>query len=814
MKKYDASPKSLEQLLINDRLRFVIPTYQRPYVWDTEEILKFLENVYDAFLTRQAIYFIGNIYVSESIGIDETDRNNTHNVIDGQQRFITLWLIAFVFKQNNIVSPLSSFLTNAEDLRLGFTIRSEVVEYLNALLERGTYVVEDTSEFIEFIAKGLKTIEGFLNSKVDRNEQTGLADFFYKNVVFIYNIAPANTDLNSLFTALGNSGIQLEQTDILKAQLLKHSGDREYYSKIWEACENMEDYFERNILAVFPTIDKNCDLKSAVDVVEKVLMGQKQMITNATNVKYGKTIAEIAIGDVITNSSNAITNVRKGQCRSIIPFSVLLLHAYRIFRRGGKGDFNQSFDRKNLIELFEELIKEQDVVPAFLDLLWQVRFVFDKFVVKWRFDSEAIDEGADEEEMLRLTSVNTASARENIAFSNASMLQTVLYFTGSYNQQYWLTPYLFYLLQHSDGEIQMIDELEKIDNLMLPGGDKMKISWELMSEGERNKKVESMTEKMGQNLGTGFKHYWFYKLEYILWEGWDRADAKFKNYRITSKNSIEHVFPQHHEFEIELESNSNDWLNSFGNLGLLSVGQNSSYSNKSIVKKKDDFNKKEKYDSLKLAKIYSLESMFNWNTKEAEVKEMKLHIENHQKDMLALIASHYQGVAKNINNVNIANEVESSCVSSDINSNRQTSPDEVLAEFKNKLIDVSENLKLKIDFSEHDNLLGTKDKGFWFYRDEWKYCIYFYFGQKRKNLYVCVDHKVEQNPCDMDIQKKIEDSFKEFFIEQKSSFHNSKMWEENFEIWDRTSWDDVLHVIPFHVTEWSRKILNKLDEMN
>lgn len=49
--------------------------------------------------------------------------------------------------------------------------------------------------------------------------------------------------------------MQLEQTDIVKANLLKCIDEKVLYSKIWEACENMNNFFERNVRDSFPKTD-------------------------------------------------------------------------------------------------------------------------------------------------------------------------------------------------------------------------------------------------------------------------------------------------------------------------------------------------------------------------------------------------------------------------------------------------------------------------------------------------------------------------------------------------------------------------------
>jgi hypothetical protein len=167
---------------------------------------------------------------------------------------------------------------------------------------------------------------------------------------------------------------------------------------------------------------------------------------------------------------------------------------------------------------------------------------------------------------------------------------------------------------------------------MLPG-DKKEISLELISQVKRNERIElNVLSTINEPLGTSFPHYWFYKLEYLLWKTWDKNDSRAKKFRITSKNSVEHVFPQKHEFGNKLASSEFDWLNSFGNLGLLSVGENSSYNNQDVRKKKVDFDNKSTYDSLKLAIIYSSQDINSWETE---------NIKKHQDEMIAIFKQHY-----------------------------------------------------------------------------------------------------------------------------------------------------------------------------
>ncbi len=634
----------------NKNIRFIIPAYQRPYVWGKEEIYKFLEDIYSAHSQSNESYFIGNIYVSR------TNNANIFEVVDGQQRFTTFWLISLALKKIDASTSFvtTRFLTVDNLLRLNFSIRSQVSQYLLELLNNENIylgsVKPESDEFLKYIAEGIETIKGFL--QVEETRKDGglerLSNFIFTKVQFVFNVAPEHTDLNSLFTSLGSSGIQLEQTDILKALLLKKVENKVSLSKLWESCENMNQYFEDNIKDCFGA---NYDLSKILSTTFSEF--SKPFFENSNEPKNeedtssrGQTILEIINGenDKFNEEENKINEkLNENKCRSIIPFSVLLLHTYRIFRWNStseniKTDFNIPFDKKNLLEIFTDLINENDDVSnekisKFFKLLFQIRYVFDKHVIKWTKSNNDEDE-YDDDEMLRLTSIqknDNGLTRYLKAISPLSQLQSVLYFTGNYNQQFWLTPFLDYLINNEEATQDVILEaLEKIDNQMLPG-EKKAISWTLLHPKNRNRTVDNIKEKasLEKSFGTGFNHYWFYKLEYLLWKEWDKNDDRIKGYRITSKNSIEHVFPQNHEFGLELDKS---WLNSFGNLGLISVGQNSSYSNQDVRKKQIDFNDKKTYDSLKLAKIYTSKILNDWHIDD---------IKKHQAEMIDLFEEHY-----------------------------------------------------------------------------------------------------------------------------------------------------------------------------
>lgn len=636
---FKTEPFSIKKI-VDEKYHFIIPSYQRPYVWGELEIVKLIEDVFNFFQNKQKneFYFVGNTYV-----INKTQ--GLFEIIDGQQRFTTFWLLAFVCKKLGIDSDITHFIEFEKDkktaIRLDFDIRVEVHDYLVGLYtntETSLSAKNDDKPFLIHIERAIKIIENEFNKPEYRENLKELADYLYNNVIFIFNEAPQNTDLNSLFTALGNSGVQLQQSDILKSRILSQLNpeDRLKFGKIWECCEDMNQYFEKNVSEVFEFDRTNLKIDSFSEFNDEIFT-LKNSTDNNSELKSesGVTIQQIIESNEQLNDnevSKKESDDTEQKAESIISFNLFLIHCYRIYLKlNYKEDLTHYIQPENLLDTIK--IENLDA-EEFIKLMWQLRYIFDKEVVKWRFAEEAF---GNDQKILLLTKVRettdknkTYFSREDQAYSELQMLQSVLYFTGGYKTQYWLTPFLYHLLINQ--EIDSLQLLESIDNYMTPGSGLEK-SKELLMDYQ-NKELNLNFDEILSNPKNGsfhYPHYWFYKLEYILWKEFEnREDPKFKNYRITAKNSIEHVLAQNEEFGNKLDI---EHLHSFGNLALLSVGQNSSYSNQGILKKRVDFNSKPTYDSLKLELIYdSFDENDLWN-------EEKIRI--HKKDMIDKLNKHY-----------------------------------------------------------------------------------------------------------------------------------------------------------------------------
>ena len=636
---------------------FLIPSYQRPYVWSNEDVIKLFDDIKEAFLGDEESYFIGSALSARC----NSNGREVYELIDGQQRTTTLMLISIAFKAVGIKSSLALVSVLGDQPRLAFEIRDSVRNLLGSYagietLARPGAEEINNDEYLKPLDANLTVLKQQVNKlKADTTFDLGaFSEYIYTRVTWVNNIVPATMDLNRLFSSMNTAGIQLEPVDLLKARLLQkiRSGKR-LYSRIWEACEHLENYFERNLRQLFPDAGWNSleykDIRKFNPLVFEV------KLASGSGDNKGKTLAmllsEVNAGDAPENASEPELNDAQADiedetvyCRSIVGFELLLIHALRIFcARNGWDDLEPRIKAGNLLACFGVLLQqEEDIIKSFIEFLWQVRFQFDSWVVKW------VEHDDREDPQLRLTSIARALSKNNYYINRTArelselvQLQAVRNFTGDRSAQYWLTAFLARLVDNPDmNEEQVLSILETLDNQMSLTTETQKEASFKIAKAEPPAVDEWLIQEVyfDNPIGTAFEHYWFQKLEYLLWKSGDKNDEKLKRYRITSKNSVEHVHPQNEEYKNEMAQNA---LDAFGNLVLLSPGENSSYSNQTVLKKKADFESKPRYDSLKLKAIFDLH-------RDAGGKWTDEQIAIHQKRMVAVLRQHYQeGVGNN-----------------------------------------------------------------------------------------------------------------------------------------------------------------------
>lgn len=251
---------------------FNIPEYQRPYVWGEEQIVALLEDISKAMdndMTKE--YFLGCMIWNTRY--DKSNKNLEYiyqDILDGQQRFITLFLLHGVIRDISVEVKLKDsvqkkLVQEADDYnniparnRIEFEIRDDKVFLDKYIIEmNGTLNINEimeiaenakTSSSVRSMAFGILIMKKWWNAKFEENNETGeryLAEFYKylsNKVLALYLATPNNLDdAYNLFTVLNSRGLQLQVSDILRAQnlrVIENADLRKLYANKWSDFEN------------------------------------------------------------------------------------------------------------------------------------------------------------------------------------------------------------------------------------------------------------------------------------------------------------------------------------------------------------------------------------------------------------------------------------------------------------------------------------------------------------------------------------------------------------------------------------------------
>ncbi|KGR89057.1 hypothetical protein CD30_17765 [Ureibacillus massiliensis 4400831 = CIP 108448 = CCUG 49529] len=624
--------------IVEEKYLFNVPIYQRLYVWEEEQVKTLLEDIIAAYGDKKELFYLGGVLtVENNLGNEDI---KIYDLIDGQQRFTTLWMIAIIF-----VGELKGFIELDGTSRVTFAIRDDVNKHFKQLISGNERVINNLPANITDALAVIKTFYTRLEAE-EQGKAENIASFIYEKVQLVFTEVPSKTDLNKLFEVINNRGIQLQHHEILKARLLDRisSKDRMKYSNLWDCCAVMDHYIEKTIKEITKIkVHQLFDADAAKEGIEKLANPKNILAEIDSQVKNNlkpKTLLDILDSDynfVIEDVENLDEEVEYeyDEVRSILTFPMLLQHTLRIYLANSNSVDIPKISDKELLTLFSNYFlnnfKKEEHIKEFIELLWRVRYFFDKHVIKWVGPSENETHLIKKIEKSRSRGENGKYyyylRRGEPTSKGEALLQSMLYHSQQITTHYWLTPYLKYLIEHN-GE-HSYEYLKYLDNHLLCGekeDEPLVVRTRKFLENPYYKTKLSI-KILDQELGTEFPHYWFYKLEYVLWEKYALSkDKRWKDFKLTAKNSVEHISPQTQKVT-DTNTVSNKELNKFGNLALVSRSINSEYSNLPFNEKRQRFINKnrEKLDSLKMDLIYENST---WNDQLAH---------KHMKDMIKVL---------------------------------------------------------------------------------------------------------------------------------------------------------------------------------
>ncbi len=633
--------------VISEGLRFNIPRYQRLYVWEDEQVETLFNDLYTACSVNKDMYYIGGVIL-----VKNKWNNDLYDLVDGQQRFTTLWLMAF-----ELGNFLIDFRKKGKEQRIQFAIRPKVEKYFLELSGGQDFSTELNKKFEDLVRIDLarRRLKELIQSKLKtEKEKEEFANFIAEKLKFVVTTVPQKTDLNKLFETLNNRGEQLSQDEILKARILAGIQSRQNrwkYSGIWNSCNDTRNYLERalsyEIGSSRSVADSYNQWSNTYDAKKIRSFFDKSNNLQTDQLSLEKILAKRKVEEVEKEDNEILPELHPHtsddelqKVRSILTFPQILLHTLRIFRyKKGQKDI-QRINEKELLKIFDEYFlpkkpaTTQDEMDnfekdckEFIELLFNVREVFDKYIIKW----VELEQNNEELMIKKVRKQNQKKGgwayylRREITeqFNGLTHLQGILYHSQQNTTQYWLTPYLYWLLDHPSFE-DAYDWLKKLDNILFCTNRDEELltdrTWECMEDCP-NYPIDFSI--LHEELGTGFPHYWFYKIDFILWHEKDELrKPQWNGYKVTAKNSIEHIGPQNPRDKRDKVCSNQ--LDKMGNLVLVTRSINSEYGDQPYKVKRARFiDKKNKgsYDSLKSDLIYSNDG---WNDDLAERHQNKI----------------------------------------------------------------------------------------------------------------------------------------------------------------------------------------------
>lgn len=513
--------------IVEEKLFFSIPLYQRLFSWGEEQVkglLYDLKNHFEKNPDDDTPYYLGMLSCINS--------GNYYDLIDGQQRFTVITLMAIVLR-NFYKEEWESFLNDGKRIR--FTSRTKDNEYLTAVIRHQTEFFEPNIKMKE----GIKFISDFMNSQFSSNNlRKVFAKRVYERLSFFFSELPSSyvhnpSSLNKYFEAMNATGKGLEQHEILKVKLIHGENNKEHLTRIWNAiCDLNRPAIKRD------EKEKEEDYRSKYE--QAINLCRCHDFEKAFNLCESSYDSEDnnEIGSIEAMQQDFNPSFTETGDRSFITFPDFLMMVIDIYLNLS-GSY--SFYRNELLKIYDSysIPDKQD----FYNQLLFYRLLLDYYIVY-----KEGDETANKYDLI---------FKEGSSAEALKQYQSMLYVsqTPFYN---WLKPVLEKL--HNE-------PVRDTDNLLL---------W--IKEIDNSLHKNTLPDVNDLTYDKGIDRYWFWRLDYYLWEkkekyfNTEEEKQIVDDYVFRANRSIEHLHPQNQE-------NNDFWeetdKHSFGNLAMISPTFNS-----------------------------------------------------------------------------------------------------------------------------------------------------------------------------------------------------------------------------------------------
>lgn len=258
----DAQNLTLRQLFTEF---YTVPAFQREYVWTTEKHVEcLLDDIWGEFydetgrIQPNCQYFLGSIVVSRT-------EENTFDLIDGQQRMTTLYIILCVirdilkpngFDVTEIEAQIKFVSTNPSNYKKTNKYRVELQydDSKGILKEIADGKIEEArnkdkrkqTQSMKRLIKAYDFIKEYITSKFnsDLERYNRFHIDMTDKIIMIRIITPSVSNALQVFETINDRGVGLNPMDLLKNRLFMNV-DNENYGKLSKNWEKLVGILER-----------------------------------------------------------------------------------------------------------------------------------------------------------------------------------------------------------------------------------------------------------------------------------------------------------------------------------------------------------------------------------------------------------------------------------------------------------------------------------------------------------------------------------------------------------------------------------------
>lgn len=328
--------RSIRELYIDtqEAVTYMIPIYQRNYAWEEDEITALIKDVYDsAAKDKNKPYYIGTL-VTYKRG------DNVYEVIDGQQRLTTIYIILKALKVGQIPNKLKYGARKVSD---------STIEKLG-----GQNMSDETDGGI---INGFKYAEKAIN-EYNEVERKSFMEYFLDKVHIIHYNVPKDVNLNHYFEVMNSRGEQLEKHEIVKSKLCQNLNGKELaiFSHVWEACSEMNMYIQQ---AFSKKRRDDTRVKIFGQDLSKFIINSFEEIPEQDDSEGKESILNL-LNCPIEQIKEDSDKERNDRFQPIIDFPNFLLIVLKVTRMTSTAFGNATFDPTEFILDDKELLNEFD----------------------------------------------------------------------------------------------------------------------------------------------------------------------------------------------------------------------------------------------------------------------------------------------------------------------------------------------------------------------------------------------------------------------------------------------------------------------